>query len=183
MYSKFCNILNEKKIEVRVIYEGLEEILSIEDFAKLLKPYLDSIENSEVWEMTYLGEKFSSEIKAKIKNESKLYNIWFISKHYSRGNDKKEKKEHIIEISEDWINKISLDIFEGKNKKEKTFNLKVIENNMFNPHFRLNEEKYPHIWFPLDNVEYISYDIYDCSKGLFKWHKKIIAHNKVLLEG
>ena len=48
MYSKFCNILNEKKIEVRVVYEGLEEVLSIEELAKLLKPYLDSIENSEV---------------------------------------------------------------------------------------------------------------------------------------
>ena len=116
--------------------------------------------------------KFEYAIIAKIKGVNKRFLIWQYSKHYDPDEELTKEGKKIFSYTEEaygvqhsqtaiqWILGIKRDLKLGKNKKD-YFKHNMIKDGMFNPHYRLNSESYPDVWFPIEDVEEIYFEMHN----------------------
>jgi hypothetical protein len=96
--------------------------------------------------------------------QKNYYEIWFSSGYYDNELSYKYKRLHDLMTNGDgWLKGLSKDVVNGYKMIDRNgnFNLIIVKDGKFNPHYRLNKELYPTIWIDCHNISKVGYYILD----------------------
>lgn len=128
-------------------------------------------------------KKWQYRILARING--KEYLIWTYSKHFEETVNPTRRQKRIMkkfnkkygfssnlmisgmahcQTAMQWVKGINKNL-NSKDATDKNWGYNIMKDGLFNPHYRLNSESYPDIWFKPEKVEYIYFEMYLLNKG------------------
>jgi len=123
-------------------------------------------------------KKWQYRILARIKG--KVYLIWTYSRHFEEIENTTRKQKRILEKARvnsivelmgldhsqtavQWVLGIRKALLKENHKSNS--DVDIMKDGLFNPHYRLNSESYPNVWFKPEEVERIYFEMYLLNQG------------------